>query len=57
MPNDKGLRMLSRKNSKIIEETKTIFVPVKTQFSNYHAKIGGMKYTERSKWVRMSWAA
>lgn len=40
--------MLSRKNSKIIEETKTIFVPIKTQFSNYHTKTGGMKYTEGS---------
>lgn len=34
--------MLSGKNSKITEETKTIFVPVKAQFSDYHTKTGGM---------------
>lgn len=43
--------MLSGKNSKIMEETKTIFVPIKSQFSDYHTKTGGMKCIQRSKWV------
>lgn len=32
--------MLSGRNSKITEETKSIFVPIKTQFSDYYTKTG-----------------
>lgn len=49
--------MLFGKNSKIVEETKTICVPIKAQLSDYHTKTGGMKHIPRGKWVRMSWAA
>lgn len=36
--NDRDLRMFSGKNSKTAEETKTIFVPIKAQFSCYYTK-------------------
>lgn len=36
--------MLSGKNSKIMEETKTISAPIKAQFSDYHTEAGGMKH-------------
>lgn len=43
--------MLSGKNSKIVEETKNIFVPIKAQFSDYHTKTGSMRCIPRGKWV------
>lgn len=48
---DRDLRMLFGKNSKIVEETETICVPIKAQLSDYHTKTGGMKRIPRSKWV------
>lgn len=45
--NDGDLRMLSGKNSKVVEETKTIFVPIRAQFSDPCTKTGGMKHERR----------